>query len=110
MQIKLKCFLVKNDLLKYLDETEAEYQKPEQPYINKTILPQLWNERKNKIEKLPNKIEFKIIEQTQIDDPRIYIKSNDKAYKIIRELSLPNITYISVVKLKTYVKRCTKYL
>jgi len=95
----IKCFLMKKDLLHYLDETKIEYLKPEQPYINSSLLPNLWKERKNKINLLPEKIEFEIIEQTQISGPRIYVKSSDTAYKIIRELSLPNITFISVVKL-----------
>ena len=95
----IKCFLMKKDLLNYLDETKVEYLKPEQPYINSNILPRLWNERKNEIDLLPEKIEFEIIEQTQISGPRIYVKSSDTAYKIIRQLSLPNITFISVVKL-----------
>ena len=95
----IACFLLKKDLLRYLDETQVEYLQPEQPYVNKSILPNLWKERKAKIDALPNKIEFEVIEQTQISGSRIYVKSNDIAYKIIRELSLPNITYISVVKL-----------
>lgn len=98
---RIKCFLLKKDLLNYLDETKVEYLKPEQPYINSNILPRLWDERKNDINLLPEKIEFEIIEQTQISGPRIYVKSSDIAYKIIRQLSLPNITFISVVKLLT---------
>ena len=95
----IPCFLLKKDLLKYLDETKAEYLKPEQPYINKDLLPALWTERKEKIEKLPEVIEFEVVEQTQIAGSRVYVNSSDAAYKIIRELSLPNITYISVIKL-----------
>jgi len=95
----IKCFLLKKDLLKYLEETKQEYLNPEQPYLNREILPNLWNERLKKVSELPERIEFEVTEQTQIDGPRIYIKSNDKAYKLIRELSLPNITYISAVKL-----------
>lgn len=95
----IPCFIIKQDLLKYLDDTKAEYLKPEQPYINKDILPRLWIERKAKIDALPDKIEFKVVEQTQISGSRVYVNSNDRAYKLIRELSLPNITYISVVKL-----------
>lgn len=95
----IKCFLLKKDLLKYLNETKEEYLNPEQPYVNREALPNLWNERLKKVSELPERIEFEVTEQTQIDGPRIYIKSNDKAYKLIRELSLPNITYISAVKL-----------
>lgn len=95
----VSCFLLKKDLLKYLNETKAEYLNPEQQYINKDILPQLWNERKEKIEQLPEVIRFDVAEQTQITGPRVYVNSSDNAYKIIRELSLPNITYISIVKL-----------
>lgn len=95
----IPCFLIKSDLQKYLEETKIEYLKPEQPYINKNILPSLWIDRKAKIEALPERIDFEVVEQTQIAGPRVYINSNDQAYKIIRELSLPNITFISVIKL-----------
>jgi hypothetical protein len=95
----IKCFLLKVDLQKYLNETEAEYLRPEQPYQQREKLPKLWAERKSKIDALPHIIEFEISEQTQIEGPRIYVKSNDIAYKFIRELSLPNITFISIVKL-----------
>jgi len=95
----IPCFLMKSDLQKYLEETKVEYLKPEQPYVNKEDLPNLWLARKSKIDALPEKIEFEVIEQTQIAGPRVYVNSNDKAYKLIRELSLPNITFISVIKL-----------
>jgi putative restriction endonuclease len=94
----ISCFLLKKDLLQYLEETKAEYLNPEQPYINKNLLPQLWDQRKKKIESLPDIIEFEVNEQTQIAGPRIYVNSNDSAYSLIRELSLPNVTYISVIK------------
>jgi hypothetical protein len=95
-----QCFLLKRDLLRYLEETKSEYISPEQPYLNKEGLPMLWRERKTKIEQLSDKIEFEVVEQIQIAGPRIYIKSSDSAYNLIRELSLPNITYISVVKVQ----------
>ena len=106
---EIPCFLLKSDLLKYLDETKAEYIKPEQPYLNKEQLPSLWTERKAKIQQLPDKIEFVVVEQTQIAGPRIYVKSSNETYKLIRELSLPNITYISVVKLLDSNSRITYY-
>lgn len=95
----IPCFLLKKDLLQYLEETKTEYLKPEQPYINRDLLPNLWNERKKKIESLPDVIEFEVREQTQIAGPRVYVNSTNQSYKLIRELSLPNITYISVIKI-----------
>ena len=95
----IPCYLLKKDLLQYLEETKTEYLKPEQPYVNRELLPNLWNERKKKIEALPDVIEFEVREQTQIAGPRVYVNSTDQAYKLIRELSLPNITYISVIKI-----------
>lgn len=95
----ISCFLLRKDLLQYLEETKTEYLKPEQPYVNRELLPNLWNERKRKIEALPEVIEFEVREQTQIAGPRVYVNSTDQAYKLIRELSLPNITYISVIKI-----------
>ena len=96
---KIPCFLLKKYLLYYLEETKTEYLKPEQPYINRELLPNLWDERKKKIEALPDVIEFEVTEQTQIAGPRVYVNSTYQAYKLIRELSLPNITYISVIKI-----------
>lgn len=94
-----RCFLLKKDLLKYLNETKVEYLNPEQNYNNKNKLPVLWVERENEIELLSEKIEFEIQEQDQISGSRVYIKSSEMAYKLVRKLSLPNITYISIVKL-----------
>ena len=59
----IPCFLMKSDLKKYLEETKAEYIKPEQPYINKDALPALWEERKRMVDALPDKIEFEVQEQ-----------------------------------------------
>ena len=64
-------------------------------------MPKYWEERKAKIESLPAKIKFEVEEQIQIQGPRVYVNSKDKNYKLIRELSLPNITYIAIIKLST---------
>ena len=103
---EIKCFLLKKDLIKYLQDTQIEYQKPEQFYRSKDKLPELFEERFERIKSLPNNIVlFEAEEQDQIAGPRIYINSSNSFYQILRELSLPNITYISVLKLKNIQTR-----
>jgi len=60
----------------------------------------LWSERMEKIKALPSGIvDFTIREQSQIAGPRGYVNSSDKVYKLIREISLPLVSYISAMRL-----------
>jgi putative restriction endonuclease len=97
----LNCFLLKKDLKEFLINSETEYKHPEQPYQKPELLPNLWQERINKIENLDEFLTFNLKEQTQIAGPRIYVKpsENDQIFKLIRELALPNISYLSAIKL-----------
>jgi hypothetical protein len=53
-----------------------------------------------KINALPSGIvDFTIREQSQIAGPRGYVNSSDKVYKLIREISLPLVSYISAMRL-----------
>ena len=95
------CFLLKKDLLKYLQDTKQEYLSPEQPYVFSEQLPTLWHERfKHVSQETPNMLHFSIQEQVQIAGPRVYVKSRDASYNLLRTLSIPNITYISILKLR----------
>ena len=94
------CFMLKKDLLTYMVAIKNEYTKPSQPYRSAENLPQLWEERHEKVNKLPEVIEFKIQDQTQIQGPRGYINSKDEGYELIRELSLPLVSYIYSEKVK----------
>jgi putative restriction endonuclease len=96
----IKCFTLKKDFLRYLEEVKNEYIHPEQPYQNIGKLPELWNKRKEKIQNIGEILDFTLTEQSQIAPPRIYAKSNEVWYEFIRQLGLPNITYISIMKLQ----------
>lgn len=96
------CFLLRKDLIEYLNECKAEYKNPEQPYQRPNELPALWDERMTKVRALDEIIPFTIFDQTQIAGPRVYVNTQDENYKLIRELSLPNISYLSVLKLETH--------
>lgn len=94
-----RCFLLKEDLLAYLKAIRPEYTSPSQNYHAKNEMRELWKERWRKVSRLEDVIEFNIQDQTQIVGPRGYVKSTDEGYNIIRELSLPLVSYISTMQL-----------
>ena len=94
-----KCFLLKKDLITYMQTIKQEYFKPSQNYRGSKDLRELWNSRMKEIESLSDVIEFHIQDQTQIEGARGYVNSPDKGYKMIRELSLPLVSYISAMQL-----------
>ena len=96
---RASCFVLKKDLIAYMQTMKAEYMHPSQSYRKKFELSALWKERMDKIAKLPDIVTFTVIEQSQIVGSRGYVNSSDSIYKLIREVSLPLVTYISTMKL-----------
>lgn len=94
-----KCFLLKSDLISYMNALHSEYLHPSQPYRDAEHMPQLWNERMRAIQALPEVIEFTVHSQDQIAGERGYVSSKDAGYQLIREISLPLVSYISVMQL-----------
>jgi len=95
----ISCFILKRDLLQYLRDSESEYKNPSQPYVNRNEMPRFWEERFRTVSALQDVLAFNLEDQDQIAPPRIYVKSDDLAYRLIRQLSLPNFTYLSAIKL-----------
>lgn len=95
----LRCIMLRKDLVSYLNEVKIEYLKPEQPYRDRADLPALWNKRLAQVNDLPEVIEFEVAEQKSGGNRRSYVNSKDRAYQLIRELSLPNVTFISIAKI-----------
>lgn len=93
-----KCFMLKSDLIAYMNAIKNEYQEPSQEYARKSDLPRLWAERMLMIEGLDDVIFFNIQDQHQIAGPRGYINSRDEGYQIIRQIALPLVSYIYVEK------------
>jgi len=95
-----QCFLLKENIIKYLYDCKYEYFHPTQPYKSQINMAELWEERMKKADTLDEQIWFSVYEQVQIIPPRIYIKSENQGFDLIRELSLPNLTTLSILKLK----------
>jgi putative restriction endonuclease len=96
-----KCIFLKKDLEKYIKEAEAEYKNPEQNYKNKSSLSGDWFKYKREIESISDEIiEFHIF-RSEVTPPRVYINSRDKIYSLLRKISLPQISYLSALKIKS---------
>lgn len=93
------CFILKRDMIAYMQAMKAEYLNPSQPYRKREELSSLWKKRMDKIHRLQDIVIFNVEEQSQIVGSRGYVNSDDDAYKLIREISLPLVTYISTMKL-----------
>lgn len=100
-KFKAKCFMLKSDLIAYLDAIKNEYFEPSQDYAMKDKFPLLWEERRDTVSKLDDVIFFDIEDQYQIKGQRGYINSDDKAYQILRQIALPLVSYVYVEKVGT---------
>lgn len=95
-----KCLIKKDDLLKYLMDCENEYLHPDQEYRNKKSMPSIYAKHLELISSMSEEYLYFNIYRVDVQPPRIYINSKSRAYELIREISLPNISYISILKLK----------
>lgn len=95
----VRCFMLKSDIIAYMNALHSEYLHPSQPYRAALKMPALWAERMDMISRLPDVIEFTVSSQDQIRGERGYVNSRDAGYQLIREISLPLVTYISVMQL-----------
>lgn len=98
-QFTATCFILRQDLKAYMNAIREEYFNPSQEYRGKEMMRSLWQERMKKIEALDEIVLFTVREQSQILGPRGYVNSIDKAYELIREISLPLVSYISAMQL-----------
>ena len=101
-----KGFVLKQDLLRLLNDLKAEYENPTQNYRSADKFPELWTARYTEILPLDDYLFFIFEEHDKraSNDKRLYAKrpdvNNGQAnYDLIRKLALPNLTYISIQKL-----------
>jgi len=97
-----RCFFSKKNFLKYLYDAKIEYFKQEQKYHNN--IADFYEKRLEKVSNLSNEIIYFSIYDASDNitqkQNRGYIRSDDKIWKLWRELILPSISYLSILKLK----------
>ena len=96
------CFFSKQNLLNYLEDCKEEYFNQEQVYRND--IKQYFEDRFLEANKISTDLLYFSIydasdshSQTQ---SRGYIRSDDNVWKLFRDLTLPKISYLSILKLK----------
>ena len=100
--IQENCFFSKSNLLQYLYDARVEYSAQEQVYNND--ISQNFEKNVQKINNLEEeKIFFPIYDVSDFIDNkrgnRGYIRSDSTIWKLWRELILPKISYLSILKL-----------
>ena len=96
-----EAFFLKSDFERFLLDAEQEFLNPQQEYIKKANMPERYYELTSIIKELEKEILSFSIYRVPVEPPRVYINSDSKFYTIMRELGLPNISYASVLKLKS---------
>jgi predicted restriction endonuclease len=95
-----KCFFLKSDLVSYLNQSKTEYIEQEQDY--NIDISKDWPVYYKEIENLKEeKLEFRLESANGAEDKsRYYVRSGDDIYTLMRKISLPFISYISILKIE----------
>ena len=95
-------FFLGDDFSKYLEDAEEEFLNPQQDYVKKKSFPQKYIKLKEKIKPyIGKKLSFKIY-RVNVAPPRVYLRSESQFFGFMRDMGLPNISYLSVMKIKDY--------
>lgn len=109
VNFNVKCFLRKSDLLWLMDNLKNEYLFPSQNYRDKNRFSEVWQQRIALINALSEYsfFDFREHDNRNPRDNRLYAKrpgtdaEGDAIYGLIRELALPRMTYLSILKLRS---------
>ena len=94
------CAFHKQNLVKYFLSIEDEFKNPSQNYNLSSSIYDSWIKHYDEIKKCNKMIYFRIQHQLQLSGPRVYVKSKNKEFDLLRRISLPNLTYLCISKLK----------
>lgn len=93
-------FFLKQDFSKYLDDAAYEYKNMEQHY--KHDISVYWENHVSELNKRSEDVFYFSMHKAvgDQDSARYYIRSEDEIYGCMRLIALPQISYLSVLKLK----------
>lgn len=96
----LNCFFLKKDFEDFLIEVEEEYSNPTQNYKKKEEMSLKLFDLKNQCNRMSNNFLYFQLYRVNRQPPRIFMKSDSEYYEFMRDAALPNISYLSIFKLR----------
>lgn len=105
----MNCFFCKKDFTTFLSDAEEEYKNPQQNYLKKLEMPTLFEKLNNKVKSYMSEMWTFSLYRVDVEPPRVYVNSNSEFYNLMRAVGLPNISYLSVLKLKRNDERIFYY-
>lgn len=94
-----RCCFKKTDFAEYLQHAKNEFIYPQQSYVKKNVMYELYENLYFAIDKFIDEILYFDAYRVNVAPPRIYINSKSNYYDFLRSIGLPNISYISILKL-----------
>lgn len=97
---KINCFFCKKDFKLFLEDSKQEYYNPQQDYIKIIDMKERFNKYYSRIEEIHDELLKFELYRVDVEPPRVYVNANSEYWTIMRTIALPNISYLSVLKLK----------
>lgn len=97
---KINCFFCKKDFKLFLEDSKQEYYDPQQDYIRSYDMYERFDKYYSRIEEISDEILKFELYRVDVAPPRVYVNSESEYWTIMRTIALPNISYLSVLKLK----------
>jgi putative restriction endonuclease len=103
------CFFCKTDFRKYLQEAESEFQMPQQEYVKKEQMLEIYDNLLFTVEQFDEEVLPFELYRVSVEPPRVYVNAQSVYYEYMRNLALPNISYLSILKLRNSSTGRIKY-
>jgi hypothetical protein len=93
-------FFLKKDFISFLQDAKTEFDTPQQNYQQKEEMNQIYIGLFESVLSLQKESLHFQIYRVPVIPPRVYINSNSIYFDLMRKVGLPNISYLSILKLK----------
>lgn len=94
-----ECFFCRKDFSSFLADAMQEYREPQQEYVKKDQMSMIFHDLQRRVNEFQNEVLRFSLHRVPVAPPRVYMNSDSDYYDFMRSAGLPNISYLSVLKL-----------